>query len=68
MNENVVVMFHCWFCSRRANQCVVLIQGPHNICICEDCVAVSVTMVSQFLDKKLEDELAKKEKDANTGS
>ena len=47
-----VTQMHCDFCGKSQHEVEVLISGPNNICICDQCVLLSQEIVDEAAAKK----------------
>ena len=32
--------YHCSFCDKSQDEAVYMVAGPHNICICDECIGL----------------------------
>lgn len=37
----------CWFCKKRQDEVRILVAGPENICICDECIEVCNTILKE---------------------
>jgi ATP-dependent Clp protease ATP-binding subunit ClpX len=43
----------CWFCKKRRDEVKLLIAGPSDICICDECVRLCAEIVYEHKKEKI---------------